>query len=100
MENLDAICAIPGISALWVGPNDMTTNVGIPNEYDSPQLIEIIQRVITTAERSHIPAGCWFGKPEQALRTIRQGARFVVYSNDSSMLKDAMTAAFTALRKG
>jgi 2-keto-3-deoxy-L-rhamnonate aldolase RhmA len=100
MENLDAICSIAGVSALWIGPNDMTTNIGIPNEYDSPELIEVIQRVIATAEKRHIPAGCWFGKPEQALRTIRQGARFVVYSNDSSMLKDAMTAAFTQLRKG
>ena len=100
VENLDAICAIPGVSALFVGPNDLTTNMGIPNEYDSPELIAMLQRIIDTADRRHIPAGCWFGKVEQQLRTIRQGARFVVYSNDSSMLKDAMTAAFTALRKG
>ena len=100
VENLDAICAIPGVSALFIGPNDMTTNMGIPNEYDSPELIAVIQRIIETADRRHIPAGCWFGKPEQALRTIRQGARLVVYSNDSSMLKDAMSAAFTQLRKG
>jgi hypothetical protein len=57
-------------------------------------------RIIAAADKRHIPAGCWFGKVEQQLRTIRQGARFVVYSNDSSMLKDAMTSAFTALRKG
>ncbi len=100
VENLEAICAIPGVSALFIGPNDMTTNMGIPNEYDSPELIAVIQRIIDTADKRHIPAGCWFGKPEQALRTIRQGARFVVYSNDSSMLKDAMIAAFTQLRRG
>jgi len=100
VENLDAICAIPGISALFIGPNDMTTNMGIPNEYDSPDLIAMIQRIIDAADKRHIPAGCWFGKTEQALRTIRQGARFVVYSNDSSMLKDAMSAAFGQLRKG
>lgn len=100
VENLDAICAIPGVSALFVGPNDLTTNMGIPNEYDSPELIAMLQRIIDAADRRHIPAGCWFGQVEQQLRTIRQGARFVVYSNDSSMLKDAMTAAFTTLRRG
>jgi 2-keto-3-deoxy-L-rhamnonate aldolase RhmA len=100
VENLEAICAIPGVSALFVGPNDLTTNMGIPNEYDSPQLIAALQRIIDTANQCHIAAGCWFGKPEQAVRTIRQGARFIVYSNDSSMLKDAMTAAFGRLRKG
>lgn len=100
IENLDVICAIPGVSALFVGPNDLTTNMGIPNEYDNPELMTMLQRVIDAANRRHIPAGCWFGKPEQALRTIRQGARFVVYSNDSSMLKDAMSTAFAELRKG
>ena len=100
MQNLDAICSIPGVSALFIGPNDMTTNMGIPNEYDHPDFIAVIQKVIDTADKRHIPAGSWFGKVEQQLRTIRQGARLVVYSNDSSMLKDAMTAAFTSLRKG
>jgi 2-keto-3-deoxy-L-rhamnonate aldolase RhmA len=100
VENLDAICAIPGVSALFIGPNDMTTNMGIPNEYDNPEFISIIQKVIDAGNMRHIPAGCWFGKTDQQLRTIRQGSRFVVYSNDSSMLKDIMTSAFSALRAG
>lgn len=100
VENLDAICAIPGVSALFIGPNDITTNMGIPNEYDSPELISVIQRVIDAGNMRHIPVGCWFGKIEQQLRTIRQGARFVVYSNDSSMLKDIMDTSFSKLRKG
>jgi 2-keto-3-deoxy-L-rhamnonate aldolase RhmA len=100
VENLDAICSIPGVSALFVGPNDLTTNMGIPNEYDNPELIKMLQRVIDAADKRHIPAGCWFGKVDQQVRTIRQGSRFVVYSNDSSMLKDVLGATFGELRKG
>jgi 2-keto-3-deoxy-L-rhamnonate aldolase RhmA len=100
VENLDAICSIPGVHALFVGPNDMTVNMGIPNEYDHPDLIAILKRVIDTGNRHHIAAGCWFGKPEQALRTIRQGARFVVFSNDALMMQNAFAAAFAQLRKG
>lgn len=99
IENLDAICAIPGVSALFIGPNDMTTNMGIPNEYDHPDFIAVVQKVIDAADKRHIPAGSWFGKLEQQMRTIKQGTRFVVYSNDSSLLKDAMVTAFAALRK-
>jgi len=100
IENLDAICAIPGIDALFVGPRDLTVNMGIPKEYDHPDLIEMLQRVIKTADRHKIAAGCWFGERHQAVRTIRQGARLVVYSNDSSMLRDAMGSAFSELREG
>lgn len=100
VENLDAICSIPGVSALFIGPNDMTTNMGIPNEYDHPDFLAIVRRVIRAADQRHLPAGCWFGKQDQMLRTIRDGARFNVYSNDSSLLRDAMSQAFGAFRKG
>lgn len=100
VERLDEICAIPGVDALFVGPNDLTTNMGIPNEYDSPELIAMLQKVIDAGDRRHIAAGCWFGKIDQALRTIRQGARLVVFSNDGSLLKDAMDASFTKLKQG
>ncbi len=100
LENLDAICAIPGVSALFIGPNDMTTNMGIPNEYDHPDFIAVVQKVIAAGNKRGIPAGSWFGKTDQQLRTIKQGSRFVCHSNDSSLLKDVMTTVFGALRKG
>jgi 2-keto-3-deoxy-L-rhamnonate aldolase RhmA len=100
VQNLDAICSIPGVHAVFVGPNDLTVNMGIPNEYDHNDLIAMLKKIIDIADRHHVAAGCWFGRADQALRTIRQGARLVVYSNDSSMLKDAMTLAFDALKKG
>jgi 2-keto-3-deoxy-L-rhamnonate aldolase RhmA len=100
VENLDAICAIPGVHALFVGPNDLTVNMGIPNQYDHPDLIAMLKRIIDTGNRHHVAAGCWFGKHEQALRTIRQGARFVMFSNDGAMLQTAMAESFALLRKG
>ncbi len=100
LANLDAICAIPGVHALFIGPNDLTTNMGIPNEYDHPDLIAAIQKTIDIGAKYHVAAGCWFAKPEQMLRTIKQGARLVVFSNDASMLKDAIDANFSRLRQG
>jgi 2-keto-3-deoxy-L-rhamnonate aldolase RhmA len=99
VENLDKICSIPGVHAVFIGPNDLTTNMGIPNEYEHPELVAIIKKIIDTADRHHVAAGCWFGKIEQAMRTVKQGARLVVYSNDTSMMRDAMDAAFARLRK-
>lgn len=99
ISNLEAICGIPGVHAVFVGPNDLTTTMGIPNEYDHPDLIARLQQIIDTANRSHVAAGCWFGKLDQALRTLRQGARFVVYSNDAVLLKEAIEKSFAELRK-
>jgi 2-keto-3-deoxy-L-rhamnonate aldolase RhmA len=73
--------------------------MGIPNDYDSPELIAAIQRVIDTADRKHIASGCWFGKTDQIQRTKAQGARLIVYSNDGNIMREAMRAAFTGLRQ-
>ncbi len=99
VEHLDAICAIPGVNAVFVGPSDLTCNMGIPKQYDHPDLIATLQQIIDTAERHHVAAGCWFGETRQAIRTIKQGARFVVYANDGLMLKNAMSAAYAELRE-
>jgi 2-keto-3-deoxy-L-rhamnonate aldolase RhmA len=100
IRNLDAICAIPGVNAVFVGPNDLTVNMGIPNEYDHPDLIDALQKIIDISNRRHVAAGCWFGNEAQALRTIRQGARLVVFSNDALLLKNAFSQSFSLLRKG
>jgi 2-keto-3-deoxy-L-rhamnonate aldolase RhmA len=100
VENLDAICAIPGVNAVFVGPNDLTTNMGIPNEYDHPDLIAMLGKIIDVANRRHVAAGCWFAETRQQLRTMRQGARLVVHSNDAVLLRDAFAATFGELKKG
>lgn len=98
VENLEAICSIQGVNAVFVGPNDMTTSMGIPNEYDHPDLIALLQKVIDIANRSHIAAGCWFGTKAQSERTIRQGARFIVHSNDGLLFRESLSQAFGGLR--
>lgn len=99
VENLDRICSIPGVHGVFVGPNDLTVNMGIPAKYDHPDLIAMLQRIIDTSNMHHVAAGCWFGEIDQALRTKKQGARLIVFSNDSLMLKKAMDASFGELRK-
>ena len=100
VRNLDAICSIPGVHAVFVGPNDMTVNMGIPNEYDHPEFVAMMKQIIDVADRHHVAAGCWFGDRSQMLRTMRQGARLVVFSNDAVLLRDAIGGAFAELRKG
>jgi len=100
VENLDAICSIPGVDALFVEPGDLTANMGIPKEYDHPDLVATIKKIITTADKHGIAAGSWFGTTQQALRTIRDGARLVVYGNDGLLMQQAMERVYRELKQG
>ena len=74
--------------------------MGIPREYDNPELVAMIQKIIQTAARHKVAAGSWFGTTEQALRTIRDGARLVVYGNDGLLMQQAMNNIFPELKRG
>jgi len=98
VENLDDICAIPGVDAVLVGPNDLTVAMGIPEERDHPDFIAIMQRIIDTAERHGVAAGCHLHKIEHSQRLIAQGARFIPYGGDQQFLAEGIRGFLKALK--
>lgn len=45
-ENLDEILKIDGIDAIFVGPNDMSITMGIPDQYDHPDFEMKFKKII------------------------------------------------------
>src|SRR2546425_431924 len=37
LSNLDAILDVPGLDAIFIGPNDLSVSLGIPDQYDHPK---------------------------------------------------------------
>ena len=91
VENLDAICSIPGVDAVFVGPNDLTVSMGIPEERDHPDFVAMMQRIIDTAARHGVAAGGHFSKLSHAQRTIKQGGRFIPFSSDVRLIAFGVT---------
>jgi 2-keto-3-deoxy-L-rhamnonate aldolase RhmA len=99
VANLDAICSIPGLDAVFVGPNDLTVSMGIPDENDHPDFVAVMQRIIDTAAAHGIAAGCHFSDLAPALRTIGQGARWVAFSSDSRFLRQGLSQSLAQLHE-
>lgn len=97
VANLAAICRLP-VDAVLVGPNDLSVSMGIPDEYDHPDFVAMLQRIIDTAAAAGKPAGCHFAKTEHIQRAIGQGARFVPFGSDLVVLRDGIAANLQALR--
>ncbi|MFZ4600711.1 MAG: HpcH/HpaI aldolase family protein [Terrimicrobiaceae bacterium] len=91
VENIDAICSLPGLDAVFIGPNDLTVSMGIPEERDHPVFIEMVGRVIETAARHGIPAGAHFKKASHLERLIAQGARFIPFASDGGWIQDGLS---------
>ena len=100
VDNLDAVCAVPGIDAVFVGPNDLTVSMGIPEERDNPEFIAIMQRIIEFAEKHGIAAGSHFSQIEHAQRLVAQGGRFIPYSSDARLIQYGVRDYLAVLKNG
>lgn len=88
---LEEILSVPGVDAVQVGPHDLTTSLGIPEQYDHPDFLRAVDRIIRVARGRGLGAGVhyWLGLERQK-EWIRMGANLVVHSGDISLFTDAL----------
>lgn len=46
IENAAEIAAVPGVDALFVGANDLAIDLGIPDQFNSPQFRDALDRIV------------------------------------------------------
>jgi 2-keto-3-deoxy-L-rhamnonate aldolase RhmA len=88
VDNLESILDVPGIDAIFIGPNDLSVSMGIPDQYDHPRYVEAVQHVISATQRRGIPAGPHCFDEPMLIDWLEKGARFVLFSADVRALAD------------
>jgi len=97
-ERLDAILDVGDIDGIFIGPNDMTTSLGIPDEVTHPRYLEVIQGVIERSEARGVPVMIHQQTLETSTTAIELGARFVMHSSDARLMQVAMQEHMARLR--
>ena len=98
VENADAIMAVPGIDAAHVGHFDLSLTMGIPGRFDHPDFGAAIDAILAACRKHGKPAG--FLAPDVAWGRawMARGFRFVTYSLDIVLLRDALRDGLDALK--
>ncbi len=97
VENAEAIAAVDGIDCLFIGPNDMTQDFGILNQFDHPETLAAFRHVIAAAEKFGKVSGVHFGGPEALKPWLSEGMRMNMCGSDVSLLTTGAKANFKAL---
>ena len=98
VRNLDAILDVGGIDGIFIGPNDMTTSLGIPDETKNEKYLDVIRDVVARSEAHNVPVMVHHQNVEDSLASIALGARFVLHSIDARFMQAAMQEQFAELR--
>lgn len=99
MRNLDEILAVPGLDAVLIGPHDLTCNLGIPEQYDSPKFLDAVREILSRARKKGIGAGVhfWIGI-EREIEWYKAGGNLVVHSSDITFFGNALKSEIAQLR--
>ena len=100
VKNIDAILGVPGIDALYVGPNDLCASMGLAPSLEPAhrEFQEAMRTVLAAAQRHRVVPGIHCASAETVNRRIADGWRMVGMINDQRFLASAARAARDAVR--
>ena len=100
IASADAIAALPGVDALLIGTNDLTTEMGIPGQFSDGRVIRAYEAMIAACRRhGKIPAMGGIYDPPTMETYIKLGCRMVLGGSDLSFLMAAGEARVAAMRR-
>ena len=102
VENLDEILSVPGLDALYIGPNDLAITLGcapsgVPTD---PIVLNAIKTIVAGAKRHGIYAGIHCGSTAMAKQMIGLGFQFLTLMADNAFLAAAAKSAVAEMREG
>ncbi len=99
VNRLDELLECAEIDGIFVGPNDLTTSLGIPDEVDNPKYLEVLKHIIDTGEKHGVPTMVHQQTIETSAKAIDLGVRFVLHSSDVGILLKGVQNDFAELRE-
>jgi 2-dehydro-3-deoxyglucarate aldolase/4-hydroxy-2-oxoheptanedioate aldolase len=100
LENVEAIAAVEGLDALWIGQFDLAASMGIAGQFDHPGSREAVERVVEACRRNGKAAAILAMSIEQAQENLAQGFRCVAYHGDLWLYAEALRNGIAAIRAG
>lgn len=100
LANLDAILAVPGVDALYVGPNDLCASMGLAPSLEPPhpEFAAAMAQVLAAARRHGVAPGIHCATPETVNRRLAEGFTLVGLASDQRLLLGAARAARAAIK--
>jgi 2-keto-3-deoxy-L-rhamnonate aldolase RhmA len=98
LSSVEQIAQTPGVDVLFIGPYDLSISMGIAEQFENPAFWQAVDRVIAACEREGIAAGIQTGDMGILREARRRGVRFLLYSNDVTVMFEGYRDAVTRLR--
>jgi 2-keto-3-deoxy-L-rhamnonate aldolase RhmA len=88
LDQIDAIAAVDGIDALFIGRGDLAVAMGVESPA-APEIRAAAERISAAARRAEKPVMVFVGNNKDALAMREIGASAFVFSSDQGLMRQA-----------
>ena len=98
VEAVDEIAAVDGVDVLFIGPRDLSHDLGVPGDVAAPAFVQAADTVLAAAKRHGRGAGLLVNDGVAAATRLNQGWTYLAIGSDATLLAAAGRTALTAAR--
>ena len=100
VDHIDELLDMPDVDAVFIGPHDLSVNLGIPEEYDNPLFEEYVEKIIAACRRRGIGVGNHFsGSKEKQLLWASKGMNIIVWNSDIQRFVQIMSDDINSMKE-
>ena len=88
----DQIAGLDGVDVLFVGPRDLSHDLGVPGDLSAAPFIEATGHVLAACRRHGKACGLLVPDGAAAARRLEQGWSFVAIGSDATLLATVVSA--------
>ncbi len=100
LENIEEIINLYGIDGIFLGPYDLTTDMGIPGQFDHPDYLKARQRILTACENAGKVAVVFSPNAEAAIKNLSDGFSGTAINIDTVVFMNAFKSLVNEIRSG
>ncbi len=86
IKNISSIANVDGVAALFIGPADLSADMGVLGQFDNKELWLLIEKAVSEIKKNNKPVGTLIGRKDLVQRSIDIGFDFVACGTDSNLL--------------
>lgn len=98
LEQIDAIAAVDGVDALFIGRADLTISMGA-NGADDPQVVAAVDRICAAGKSAGMPVGMFLARVADVHDWRTKGASLFVLQSDQEFMLNGAATLVDAIRK-
>lgn len=98
LSNVEAIAAVDGVDALFVGPLDLTGALGVFGQWDSTTFEDAVERIVAAGAEAGTAVGTFGSGHEDIEAMMTMGFDFVIAGMDTAHLIEGTQRAHDAAR--